>query len=417
MHIRVMYRARLMARFELGDRIWEIIQVDKTLEISDAGARTVRRFVSADKARAIYDELVADRLRTGHQQIDGCEAAQVAAPAPAAPRRSRARPVVHDAREPELERAILADPDDREAYRVYGDWLHGQGDPRGDWIALAAAADADPRDDDAKDRAEMFRRRHAKYLCGPLAGATWRLGFAQRLVVTLDERTVAAQLAHPAARFATEIAANEGHARNRAGGLAMLAQHAPQTLRAIEIKLATPLDAIDELAPLLTRLRRLSIVNDVASTGVIAIADARATVGARCIDRLRDLPRLERLEIGPLADAAALRDLLTREFPALTHLRLRAPEATELCREIVTSPLAPQLVVLELRARLVEADALVLVAHRARFSKLRELWVIEVLVSPATRAQLASVAKHLVDIRHVLAGTIRPERRYNPIAE
>ena len=36
----------------------------------------------------------------------------------------------------ELESAIVRDPDDLDAYAVYGDWLAEQGDPRGELIAL-----------------------------------------------------------------------------------------------------------------------------------------------------------------------------------------------------------------------------------------------------------------------------------------
>ncbi|MFP2905162.1 TIGR02996 domain-containing protein [Pyxidicoccus sp. 3LFB2] len=41
-----------------------------------------------------------------------------------------------DLRHPELEAAILRDPDDVDAYLVYGDWLQLQGDPRGELIML-----------------------------------------------------------------------------------------------------------------------------------------------------------------------------------------------------------------------------------------------------------------------------------------
>ena len=40
------------------------------------------------------------------------------------------------ARNPELERTILADPDNEEAYQVYADWLQSEGDPRGELAAV-----------------------------------------------------------------------------------------------------------------------------------------------------------------------------------------------------------------------------------------------------------------------------------------
>ena len=46
-------------------------------------------------------------------------------------------------RHPELEQAIFADPDNPDAWAVYGDWLSVQGDPRGEIIALQLARDKD----------------------------------------------------------------------------------------------------------------------------------------------------------------------------------------------------------------------------------------------------------------------------------
>ena len=43
------------------------------------------------------------------------------------------------ARNPELEQAILANPDDEAAYEVYADWLQGEGDPRGELAAVQVA--------------------------------------------------------------------------------------------------------------------------------------------------------------------------------------------------------------------------------------------------------------------------------------
>src|SRR5688572_29970061 len=40
------------------------------------------------------------------------------------------------ARNPELEQALLANPDDEQSYQVYADWLQAQGDPRGELASL-----------------------------------------------------------------------------------------------------------------------------------------------------------------------------------------------------------------------------------------------------------------------------------------
>src|SRR5688572_6495226 len=56
----------------------------------------------------------------------------------AVPKRN-AKPVVVAARNPQLEEAVAAAPDDPAGYIVYGDWLQREGDPRGELIALQAA--------------------------------------------------------------------------------------------------------------------------------------------------------------------------------------------------------------------------------------------------------------------------------------
>ena len=58
------------------------------------------------------------------------------------------------ARNAELERTILADPDNMEAYQVYADWLQGEADPRGELAALQVAQAR-------VDNAEMQAREQA----------------------------------------------------------------------------------------------------------------------------------------------------------------------------------------------------------------------------------------------------------------
>jgi len=70
------------------------------------------------------------------------------------------------ARHPGLEAALLADRDDPELYRVYGDWLESQGDPRGRLIALHFA--------DAKPEATEHLQKHPELV--PLS-SSWAFRF------------------------------------------------------------------------------------------------------------------------------------------------------------------------------------------------------------------------------------------------
>jgi uncharacterized protein (TIGR02996 family) len=66
-----------------------------------------------------------------------------------------------DARNPDLEAAIAANPLDRDPYLVFADWLLQQGDPRGELMSLQLAG--------KEEEAEAFLAKHEDYFLGPLA--------------------------------------------------------------------------------------------------------------------------------------------------------------------------------------------------------------------------------------------------------
>jgi len=105
----------------------------------------------------------------------------------------------------ELEAQIAAAPTDDAAYVILGDLLQLDGDPRGELIAIDAAAAS------GGNRGVWNRRRIALLERYPeLAPAeqpglhfTWHLGFVRR--VTIDTSHELDVLDHPALRFATEV--------------------------------------------------------------------------------------------------------------------------------------------------------------------------------------------------------------------
>ena len=85
----------------------------------------------------------------------------------------------------QFEAAIARDPDDDDAYLVYGDWLQLRGDPRGELIALQYRG----HEDAAKD----LLSRHAEHFYGALCArpglldVTWHLGFLRSCRFSLDD--------------------------------------------------------------------------------------------------------------------------------------------------------------------------------------------------------------------------------------
>ncbi|MBA3396209.1 MAG: TIGR02996 domain-containing protein [Deltaproteobacteria bacterium] len=192
---------------------------------------------------------------------------------------------VFQSRNPALEEAIVRDPDDLASYAVYGDWLGEQGDPRGELIATQLAAAAT---DDAEMRRAALRvfARHREAFLGELADTiaaeafTWRAGFIQRaklshdallfvsgvrVPVTLVE-VVAKLLAHPSARFLTELElgpADRDRWRRPLGthraAIKRISAVAPPTLRRLALADSTITPALVEV---LARTRFLAHLHD-----------------------------------------------------------------------------------------------------------------------------------------------------------
>ncbi|ATB47243.1 WGR domain-containing protein [Corallococcus macrosporus] len=120
---------------------------------------------------------------------------------------------------PELEAAILKDPDNVDAYLVYSDWLQGQGDPRGELIAIqhAAAQASGTEASDLKRKATAHIKKYQTLLLGELADGVkskeisleWHLGFIRSARLAKQDydsefdvvEAVGALLKHPSARF------------------------------------------------------------------------------------------------------------------------------------------------------------------------------------------------------------------------
>lgn len=379
-----------VARYVLGRLVWQVVQNDKQLVITTNGKPTVRTFQTAEQAGAQLDKLVAGKL------ADGYEAAQM------------------DPREPALEAAIVADPDNDAAYAVYGDWLEHQGDPRGALIALQLAAKAGDAKLDAA--AKKHLAEHADYFIGSLAalgdGAiSWSRGFVDKLYLheasTAMAHTLAGALAHPSLRFVAHIAVT-----GEAGGdeaASVLAAHVPPTLRGLRLRFRRTHD-LAALWPVMPNLRRLTLFGEKLALGDLDlpvlerldISDQELSYASMHAIAHAPWPVLERLRIdfgnGYRTGDASIDDvfaLLARsDLPALRRLALMH---TRYIREVVielgTSPLALQLEHLDLSFNhMTDAHALDLVRHKDRFPKLQLLDVSSNGLSTIGLEALAALA-------------------------
>ncbi len=119
-----------------------------------AGTSQTRTFADEAAARKEHDKLVAEKLNKGYVEQGG------------------APPSAGSMREA-LEAAIVANLDDLASHMAYADWLHDQGDPRGDFIQAQLAL-GDPNRS-AKERKELektettLRETHQRQWLGSLA--------------------------------------------------------------------------------------------------------------------------------------------------------------------------------------------------------------------------------------------------------
>ncbi len=109
-----------------GEDVYSIEQ-DKAQLIVRSGTRDamkqrIRKFVAADKAAIALKRAIANKLEEGYVLT---EAEIETAPA--------------GAKVVDRELAIIENPNDEQAWAIYGDWLSDNGDPRGELIALESS--------------------------------------------------------------------------------------------------------------------------------------------------------------------------------------------------------------------------------------------------------------------------------------
>lgn len=185
-------RTRAMRRFEFNDgksqKFWEIALEGDSFSvrygrIGADGQSSTKTYASAADAEKEANKLIASKVKKGY--------AEVAVDEVAAPKATTGNP--------DLEQAIHADPNDLDAWAVYGDWLQEQGDPRGELIGLEVAKARGQKLPGSGARREAILQENHDAWVGPVLAKTladdeakdegileveWKFGFLSRVRIT-----------------------------------------------------------------------------------------------------------------------------------------------------------------------------------------------------------------------------------------
>ena len=419
--------------FALGDKTWELTLDDKRVT---AGKTTVEHATPIE-ALGDYNKKLAAKLKAGY--------------------------VERVPRNPDLERAIASDPYDTTSYSVLADWLQGQGDPRGELMALQLANKAIPALD--------YLAEHATALLGPLAAHvkcydglyykpapdafTWKYGFIHRARMSFNHywndefkgelaEVLETLLNHPSGRFLAELTfmynddPSDGDLQSL---IDTLAKHAPATLRKLVIgddvdqiswyhvgKLGTLWPAVPKLEILeieagsfdLGELELPAMRRAIFKTGGLSQASGKAIAAAKW-------PTIEHLEIyygdddygGDCTIKQVLPLLARTDLPALRRLGLMdSMFSDELVAALPTSKLLPQLEHLDLSYGLLSDDgAKTIAAHRDAFAHLTVLDVSHNYLTPTGVKLLRGVANKVISGDQKQLDEENPEWRYVTVSE
>jgi uncharacterized protein (TIGR02996 family) len=418
-----------------SSKFWEIVLDGVNLttrygKIGTDGQSTPKTFGTAGEAKVEHDKLVAEKTKKGYKLVRG--------EAPAAPVSAHA----HDAK---LEAAIEAAPDDVDGYLVYADWLQGQGDLRGEMIALQARNKLAPAKKLLADNLGHFFGELAGFLdiFEPYDGETlgaptlWRWGYLEKLWISLkNERSktfsgklphvvvpeaLDAMLAHASTRFLREltvgIVSYEGN--SYAEIAKVIGKHPLPTLK----KLVLGDFYYEETELNWSKMGNIEpIYKAVPNLESLILRSGTMKVGAIDLPKLRELqiisggldqasfasilgakfPLLERLNLQlgedlkwKLADLQPIFDGTL--FPKLKHLGLgNSPQGDEICQAIAASRIAAQLESLDMaKGTMGDIGAAALAA--GKLPKLALLDVTKCYLSDVGVQSIAKVAKTVID--------------------
>lgn len=418
-----------MPRYEFkegsSNKFWEITLEGESFttrwgRIGTDGQEKTQSFADAATAKKEYDKLVREKEKKGYElagdgegddEGDGEEG--------------------ESASNPELEAAILQNPDNADAYLVYGDWLQRQGDPRGELIALQHAAMGASGDEAAKLKKQVaaLLKKSQGTLLGDLADAVdeeeltveWHLGFIRTARVGQKDydserdvgELVKELLAHPSARFLRGLTVGMAHYddENDYSGVveslteALTELGGSKTLQSLFIgDFEYPDDTeiswshihdVSAFYKLMPNLRSLRLRGASAELGNIDLPELREfsiETGGLPLSAVKSIasakwPKLERLEVwfgsdnygaeGGVDDIQPILD--GKGLPNLKSLGLcNAEFVDELCKLLPKAKVLPQLEKLDLsRGTMSDEGARILAENAAAFAHLKGMDLTE----------------------------------------
>ncbi|NMO21886.1 WGR domain-containing protein [Pyxidicoccus fallax] len=418
-----------MPRYEFKEgsssKFWEITLSSNTFttrwgRIGTNGQEKTQTFDTSAEAKKEYEKLVREKEKKGYELVGDGEGGDEGDGESG-----------EAASNPELEAAILANPDDADAYLVYGDWLQSQGDPRGELIALQAAALKATGDEAAnlKKQISKFLKSHKDALLGELADAEdeeelkveWHLGFIRSARVGQKDydserdvpELVKELIAHPSAKFLRELTLGmasfdgENSYDDVVASLtaALSEQGGSKTLQSLFIgDFEYPDDTeiswtyVNDISPLyklLPNLRSLRLRGGAVELGKVDLPELReftVETGGLPLSAVKSIaaakwPKLEKLEVwfgsdnygaeGGVDDIQPILD--GKGLPNLKSLGLCNSEFTdELCKVLPKAKVLPQLERLDLsRGTMSDEGARILAESAAAFAHLKALDLTE----------------------------------------
>ena len=264
-------------------------------------------------------------------------------------------------RDPDLEAALAANPDDRASYRAYADWLTERGDPQGEAIALAL------KDETSKATVATYAAATRRVDPAGFYRPAWRRGFVERATCLSEyeamnpeswrhypsSEEVAGFLASREARLLRELELVDTQSQTPCQLL--LGVPAPPPLRALVIATGDDAARMTALWARYPRLRRLEVTcRELGAPALpeltwLALTAPAAQLAALAQAELPSLAELTlRLGHGEEVGAGALAVALPA-WPALKEFTLcHHGDAGTLLSALLDSPLRPRLHQLDL---------------------------------------------------------------------
>lgn len=361
--------------------------------------------------------------------------------------KARPRASIPDERNPDLEAPMIKNPDDEEAWAVFGDWLGTIGDPRGELISLALQDQGKFGTRIAEinteyrlawlgaDLASIVEKQHER---DGMLRIEWRHGFIDRLRVrapygwkgTPTPEVLATLLRHPSARFIRHIGLGlldpgTGEMDQFSAGVEVLKEHgALPSLRSLHIGDFVYPDEMEiswvevpdvhDLFPLLPNLEELHLQGSGIGEGEIRhdrLRRIKFETGG--LDELAawaavnsEVPSLEDLEVwfgdeeyGASATIDTIQSIFDtdtpKRFPKLKRLALMNCMFTnDIAAALAEAPILQQCDRLDLsKGTLTDEGAQVFLDRADRFGHLKEINLEESLLLEAEQALIQAYGK------------------------